>query len=85
MAPKPPGRPAAKDISDLDILEACDTYTRFGAPFPSEGFIGKFPAKVIGAKLAKVHRRGWINAKRYLTPAGRQALATLQDAPEAAR
>lgn len=79
MAPRDPARPKAADIPDKDMLEACDAWTRVGAPYPTDAFLLRFPRNVILAKLAKVHRRGWIDAKRYLTKPGREVLVTMQD------
>lgn len=83
MAPKPPGRPSAKDIADLEMLEAVDTYTRIGAPFPTQPFLGRFPPNVIAAKLAKLHRRGFIDVRRHLTREGRSAFDAMQEKADA--
>lgn len=77
MAPKPLGRPSAKDISDLDMLSAIEVYTRVGAPFPTDQFITRFPKNLVAAKLAKLERRGWITVKRQITKAGNEALGAL--------
>lgn len=78
MAPKPPGRLSAKDISDQAMLEACEAWTRVGAPYPTDSF-PSFPRNVVLAKMAKAHRREWIDAKRHLTRKGREALAAMQE------
>lgn len=84
MAPKAPGRPAAKDISDRDMLAACEAWTRIGAPYPSQPFLASFPPKVVMSKIAKLHRRGFIDVKRHLTREGREAYdAMLAASPEA--
>lgn len=83
MAPKPPGRPAAKDIPDLDMLEAVADYTRVGAPYPTEPFLTSFPKNVIAAKLAKLERRGLIDVKRHLTREGRSAFDAMQEKADA--
>jgi hypothetical protein len=79
LAPRDPSRPKAANIPDKDMLKACDQWTTVGAPYPTDAFLLRFPRNVILAKLAKVHRRGWIDAKRYLTKSGRQALEVLED------
>jgi hypothetical protein len=73
VAPKPAGRPAAKDISDRDMLTAVEAFTRVGAPYPTEPFLRDFPPKVVLSKIAKLHRRGLIDVKRHLTREGREA------------
>lgn len=78
MSPKPPGRPSAKDISDLDMLVAVDTYTRVGAPFPTDRFT-EFPKNVVAAKLAKLTRRGLVDPRKRLTKDGRVVLDVLQE------
>ncbi len=75
-----PSRPKASDITDMEILVACEQYTTVGAPFPSEPFLTRFPGKVISSKLAKAHRRGWTNEKHHLTKDGRAALAEMENA-----
>lgn len=74
MAPRDPNRSKASDIKDSDALDACATWTTVGAPFPSDRFLAKFPAKVVAQKLAKLHRRGWTDHRHYLTREGRAAL-----------
>lgn len=77
MAPKPKGRPAAKDISDFDMLSAVETYTRVGAPFPTDVFLLRFPKNLVAAKLVKLERRGLIDVRRRLTKAGIDAFNLL--------
>lgn len=79
MAPKPAGRPAAKNIPDVDMLRACDAFSRVGAPYPTDAFADRFPKKIAMAKLAKLHRRGWIDAKRLLTKDGRETLNAMEE------
>jgi isocitrate dehydrogenase len=74
-----PNRPKAADIPDKDMLAACDHWTATGYPYPTDAFLLRFPRNVILSKLAKLHRRGWIDAKRYLTKAGRDALQIARD------
>jgi len=79
LAPRDPSRPKAADIPDKEMLEACDRWTVVGAPYPTEGFLPRFPRNVILSKLAKLHRRGWIDAKRYLTKPGREVLTVMRE------
>lgn len=79
MVARDPSRPKAADISDQSMLEACEAWTRVGAPYPTDSF-PSFPRNVTLAKLAKIHRREWIDAKRYLTKKGRDVLASMQNA-----
>lgn len=78
MAPRDPSRPKASDISDLDMLQACAQYTKWGLPFPSEPFLSQYPGKVVAMKLVKLERRGLINVKRHTTKAGVAFLAKLE-------
>lgn len=83
MAPKAAGRPAAKDIPDLDMLEAVEAFTRVGAPYPTEPFLSRFPQNVVLSKLAKLHRRGFIDVRRHLTREGRTAFDAMQEKADA--
>jgi hypothetical protein len=74
VAPRNPLRAKASDIGDEEALDACATWTTVGAPFPSDRFLARFPAKVVAMKLAKLHRRGWTDHRHYLTKEGRAAL-----------
>lgn len=79
MAPRDPNRPAAKDISDEAMLSACDDYAYARGPFPTQPFLDTFPKNVCAAKLAKLERRGLVDARRYLTRAGVAELKRLRE------
>lgn len=70
MAPRDPSRPKASHLSDVEVLMACEAYTRVGAPHPIDPFLARVPQKVVAAKLAKLERRGLIDRDRRTTKAG---------------
>ena len=73
-----PSRPKASDITDQEILDALEQFSRVGFPFPSDAFKA-YPGKVVAAKLAKAQKRGWSDSKHHLTKAGREALRKLEE------
>jgi len=69
-----PTRPKASDIQDLEMLQAIETYTAAGAPWPPDAFAMRVPAKVAIAKLHKAVDRGWATPRYMLTKEGRAAI-----------
>lgn len=59
MAPKPKGYIAAKSIPNELLLQVVVDCAAGRGPRP-ESALSTWPPKVIGAKLAKLVKRGWI-------------------------
>jgi hypothetical protein len=72
MAPKRPGYIGAKSIPDLTALRAVYEHGRPGAV----NVLHDWPAKVVGAKLRKLEKRGWVSG-RILTDEGVSAMEHL--------
>jgi hypothetical protein len=72
MAPKPAGRPATKQLPDIDAIAACAAYSDARGPHPYEA-LAEWPKNLIAAKLAKLERRGLVKTCQ-VTRAGREAL-----------
>ncbi len=54
-------RPQAKDIPDALIIEACAAFHARTGQTPDVALSDRWPAKVIMAKMAKLHSQGKID------------------------
>lgn len=89
MAPRNRTRPKAEQIPDAEILGIIEAHhPRIGqvrSPSPIEALAGRFPEKVVLAKLEKLAHRGFIERvgdleEANLTQSGRDYLRRAREA-----
>lgn len=79
-------RPKRSDIDTREILQACQRFKDRLADTPDVVLKGRYPVKVIMAKLARLREQGYLDygvslRTAWLTDKGRQYLADTTEAP----
>ena len=77
--PRKDGKPAAKDVSELSLLEAAIGYS-VGGRFPTDSLAGRYPEvprKVFVSKQRKLVEKGLMTVAWTLTAAGLERLKDL--------